>query len=158
PRAGKQDPMNARGDRWSPIGWRAARPALAALCVLAAPVALHAQDAALDRLVRAYPDALASHDGKTLYWKDGTAMPVSDGRADKSFAEKLKQPSILDQLSLPYVAGTPAQPPGPEEDPGRFRNVAFFDKMYGDCRKGEVQKRMQKVPWLPKSGGGSVEV
>lgn len=126
------------------------------LLVIAAPAA--AQDAALDALVRAYPDALAKHDGKTLTWKDGTGMPVSDGRADKSFEDKLRHPSILDQLSIPYVAGTPAKPPGPQEDPGRFRNTAFFDKMYGDCSRGEVQKKMVKVSWLPKSGGGSVQI
>lgn len=130
----------------------------AALCLLATGAPLRAQDAPLDRLVRAYPDALATHDGKTLTWKDGTGMPVSDGRDDKSFDEKLRHPSILDQLSIPYVAGPPAKPPGPEEDPGRFRNPAFFDKMYGDCSKGEVQKRLTKVSWLPKSGGGSVQI
>ena len=130
----------------------------AAFCLLATGAPLRAQDAPLDRLVRAYPDALATHDGKTLTWKDGTGMPVSDGRDDKSFDEKLRHPSILDQFSIPYVAGPPAKPPGPEEDPGRFRNPAFFDKMYGDCSKGEVQKRLTKVSWLPKSGGGSVQI
>jgi hypothetical protein len=25
------------------------------------------------------------------------------------------------------------KPPGLQDDPGRFRNTAFFDKMYGDC-------------------------
>jgi hypothetical protein len=117
-----------------------------------------AQDARLDVLVRAYPDMLATHDDKTLTWKDGTSMPVSDGRDDKSFEDKLRHPSIRDQLSIPYVAGPPAKPPGPQEDPGRFRNTAFFDKMYGDCSKGEVQKKMTKVSWLPKSGGGSVQI
>src|SRR5581483_11376457 len=53
-----------------------------------------AQEAPLDRLIRAYPDALASHDRTTLFWKDGTAMPISDGRADKSFEEKLRHASI----------------------------------------------------------------
>ena len=127
-------------------------------CLLATGVPLRAQDASLDRLVRAYPDALAKHDGKVLTWKDGTSMPVSDGRDGKSFDEKLRHPSILDQLSIPYAAGPPAKPPGPEEDPGRFRNTAFFDKMYGDCSKGEVQRKLTKVSWLPKSGGSSVQI
>ena len=129
-----------------------------ALFWLATGAPLRAQDTSLDRLVRGYPDALASHDGKVLTWKDGTSMPVSDGRDDKSFEEKLRHPSILDQLSIPYVAGPLAKPPGPQEDPGRFRNTTLFDKMYGDCSKGEVQKRMTRVPWLPKSGGGSVQI
>lgn len=127
-------------------------------CLLATGVPLRAQDASLDRLVRAYPDALAKHDGKVLTWKDATSMPVSDGRDGKSFDEKLRHPSILDQLSIPYAAGPPAKPPGPEEDPGRFRNTAFFDKMYGDCSKGEVQRKLTKVSWLPKSGGSSVQI
>jgi hypothetical protein len=117
-----------------------------------------AQDAALDALVRAYPDFLASHDGKALNWRDGTRMPLSDGRSDKSFQEKLRNPSILDQLSIPYVKGPLAAAPGPEDDPGRFRNIAFFDKMYGDCSKGEVQKKLVKVAWLNKTGGGTVQV
>jgi hypothetical protein len=116
------------------------------------------QEGALDRLVRAYPAFLASHDGATLTWKDGTRMPVSDGRSDKSFAAKLKNPSILDQLSIPYVKGPPAAPPLPQQDPGRFRNVAFFNKMYGDCAKGEVQGRLAKIPWLSKAGGGFVPI
>jgi hypothetical protein len=85
-------------------------------------------------------------------------MPASDGRNDKSFEEKLHSPSILDQLSLRYVKGPLAQPPGPQDDPGRFRNVAFFDKMYGDCEKGEVERKLVKVAWLPKAGGGFVRI
>lgn len=115
-----------------------------------------AQQSVLDRLVAAYPDFLASHDGSAIYWKDGVAMAVSDGRAEKGFDEKLRHASILDQLELPYPKGPQAAPPGPRDDPGRFRNTAFFDKMYGDCAKGEVAGKLVKVAWLPKSGGGSV--
>src|SRR5262249_53231079 len=111
-----------------------------------------------DRLVRAYPDFLASHDNGVLIWKDGTRMSVSDGRSDKTFQEKLRNPSILDQLSIPYVKGPLAIPSGPQDDPGRFRNIAFFDKMYGDCSKGEVQKKLTKVAWLPKMGSGFVQI
>ena len=134
-------------------------PWVAALCCLLVTVmpAL-SQDAALDALVRAYPDFLLSHDGKVLIWRDGTRMPVSDGRSDKSFEEKLRNPSILDQLSIHYAKGPLGAPPGPQDDPGRFRNVALFDKMYGDCSKGEVQKKLTMVAWLPKSGGGIVQI
>jgi D-alanyl-D-alanine carboxypeptidase-like protein len=117
-----------------------------------------AQDGALDKLVRAYPNFLVSHDKNVLIWKDGTRMPVSDGRSDKTFEEKLDNPSLLDQLSIPYAKGPLAAPPGAQDDPGRFRNVAFFDKMYGDCLKGEVQKKLTVVAWLPTSGGGSVQI
>src|SRR6202011_5912158 len=97
------------------------RAGLSLTCVLALlsltvfPVL--AQDRALDALVRAYPDFLASQDGKVLIWRDGTRMSVSDGRGDKSFEEKLRNPSILDQLSIPYIKGPLATPPGPQDDP-----------------------------------------
>jgi D-alanyl-D-alanine carboxypeptidase len=126
-------------------------------CFLAVDSAL-SQEGPLDRLVRAYPDFLASHDATTIRWKDGASMSVSDGRANKSFAEKLKSPSLLDQMDLTYVKGPLAGPPGPEEDPGRFRNQTFFDKMYGDCSKSEVTRKLVNVAWLPKSGGGSVQI
>jgi hypothetical protein len=114
-----------------------------------------AQNAALDVLVRAYPEYLAGHDGKTLNWKDGTRMSVSAGQSDKSFQEKLRNPSILDQLSIPYIRGPLAAPPDPESDPGRLRNIPFFDKMYGNCSRGEVQRRLVEVRW---TGGGSVHI
>jgi hypothetical protein len=115
-----------------------------------------AQTAALDTLVRAYPDFLVSHDGEVLIWNDGSRMPASDGRSDKSFVEKLRNPSILDQLSMHYPEGKPTA--SPQSDPGRFRNIAFFDKMYGDCTKGRVQRTLATVAWLPESGGGLAQV
>jgi hypothetical protein len=133
--------------------------AFLALCgVMPDPAPGLAREARLAALLRAYPDFLSGIDGEMLVWKDGTHMPISDGRAGKSFEEKLREASISDQLALPYPKGPLASPPGPQEDPGRFRNVAFFDKMYGDCSKGEVQRKLVRVPWLPQSGGGSVEI
>ena len=126
------------------------------LLILGSSPPAYAQTVGIDVLPRAYPDFLAGQDGKVLIWKDGTRMPISDGRDGKSFDEKLRNPSIRDQLSLLYPKGPPSEPPGREDDPGRFRNIAFFDKMYGDCSKGEVQRKLVKVDWLPRSGGGSV--
>jgi hypothetical protein len=117
-----------------------------------APLAL-AEPVSVDKLVQAYPDWLVGHDDEFLIWRDGTRMPLSDGREEKSFDEKLRSPSILDQLSLPYVSGPLSEPPPLNHDPGRFRNLAFFNKMYGDCFKGEVQKKLSEVPWLPTSRG-----
>jgi D-alanyl-D-alanine carboxypeptidase len=111
----------------------------------------------LDRLVRAYPDALSGHDGKHIFWRDGTAMPVDDGIEDKSFDERLRNASIIDQLRLPYPVGV-AAPPAPNADPGRFRNEAFFNKMYGDCHRGEVQRNLVTIGWLPRSWGKVIQV
>jgi hypothetical protein len=119
----------------------------------------HAQSAGilLDRLVRAYPEALTGHDDHFILWRDGTKMPVDDGQGDKSFDELLRKASILDQLRLPYRRGETA-PPGVNVDPGRFRNEAFFKKMYGDCSKGEVSRHLVPVVWLPHSWGKTVYV
>jgi hypothetical protein len=110
----------------------------------------------LDKLVSAYPKFLARHDGNRLIWKDGTIMPVSDGRPDKTFDERLRSASIADQLSLPYPKGPQVGPPS--EDPGRFRNAAFFDKMYGDCARNQTQATLVTVKWLPKFGEQELRV
>lgn len=132
------------------------RPLLTTLTAILWPLCAGAQPA-LDELVKAYPDHLASHDGKALIWKDGTRMLVSDGQSGKSFEQLLTNPDILDQFSIPYPLsfnGAPAL----NSDPGRIRNEAFFIKMYGDCRKGQTKAQLATVPWLPSRGGGTVMV
>jgi hypothetical protein len=106
----------------------------------------------LDRLVRAYPDALTGHDEKYIFWRDGTVMPADDSVSQKSFDDLLRKASIMDQLSLSYPRGN-SSPPAPNDDPGRFRNEAFFKKMYGDCNAGEVKKNLVTITWLPRSWG-----
>jgi hypothetical protein len=128
---------------------------LLALCVVGTARA----DAALDALIAAYPDHLAGYDQTTLIWKDGTRMPLHhESEADRSFEAILKRPTIRDQFAIRYPLGTPARPPAVNEDPGRFRNDAFFIKMYGDCRRGEVSPRLKAVDWLPSRKGGRVMV
>jgi len=117
-----------------------------------------AEGASLDALVRAYPDQLAGYDSTYLIWRDGTRMPLSDGQAYKSFEEMLRHGSILDQLRLTYPAGVSAAAIVPQSDPGRIRNRAFFDKMYGDCWRGEVSPQLVSVGWLPGSWGRTVRM
>lgn len=135
---------------------------IAGLGVLAGAATALAQDdtngAALDRLVAAYPKTLAGHDGKTLRWRDGTAMPASGSSEGKPFSEQLRHASIIDQLRIPYPRGPIAKPPGVDDDPGRLRNAAFFLKMYGDCRKREVSPHLVSLSWLPKTWGKPVQI
>ncbi len=128
-----------------------------ALAVSAEPVAA-ADSALLDALVRAYPEQLAGYDAANLIWRDGARMPLSDGQPDKSFEEQLRHGSILDQLRLPYATGMTAAAADRQADPGRIRNRAFFDKMYGDCWKGEVAPRLVPIVWLPQSWGRTIRV
>jgi hypothetical protein len=113
--------------------------------------------ASIDDLLRAYPDELAGFDGIDLIWRDGTRMAVSDGRPDKSLEQQLRDGSILDQLRLPYPLGLAAAEI-PHEDPGRVRNKAFFDKMYGDCHAGQVAPHLVPVVWLPTAWGHVVRI
>lgn len=129
--------------------------ALFGVCLLAS--AAQVRGASLDDLVRAYHDQLAGHDDTDLIWRDGTRQKLSDGQPDKSFDEKLRSASILDQLSLVYPKGPLKKPPELEDDPGRFRNSEFFDKMYGNCETGETRKHLTRVEWLPAYGGGPVQ-
>jgi hypothetical protein len=123
--------------------------ALCFICGSSVRAAERASDA-LDALVAAYPDALARHDGTFLYWKDGTRMPVGAAEPEKGFEQRLRAPSILDQFHQRYPAGGPATAPAKDFDPGRFRNEAFFRKLYGDCRRGEVTPNLTSVRWFPK--------
>jgi hypothetical protein len=104
-------------------------------------------DPKLDALIAAYPDRLASYTDSELIWKDGSRMPLGSAHDSKPFAEMLDQADIRDQFAIPYpLATTPLQAPATDEDPGRIRNDAFFLKMYGDCRKGEVTPVLRAVP------------
>jgi hypothetical protein len=129
------------------------------LCLALAPLRLQAETAAqsLDRLVRAYPEQLSGHDDKAIFWRDGTIMPADDGIGTKSFEELLRNASILDQLRLPYPRGA-SEPPQLNDDPGRFRNEAFFKKMYGDCNRGDFQKNLVTITWLPRFWGKAIRV
>ena len=89
------------------LGAIAAVGLILALLIIAPPRSSHAQSAsaALDALVAAYPHALVRHDDHYIYWRDGTRMPVSNGRPHKSFEALLRDASILDQFRTPYPRG-----------------------------------------------------
>jgi hypothetical protein len=129
--------------------------AAAVALVLGCPAVGHA--ASIDDLLRAYPDALTGFDGSSLIWRDGTRMPIGELRPEASMAEQLRNGSIREQLRLAYPVGIPLLPP-PQQDPGRIRNRTFFDKMYGDCRSGQVAPKLVPVVWLPTTWGHTVSI
>lgn len=115
---------------------------------------LPARAADMDRLVAAYPEHLKEVAGGDLVWQDGTRMPLSDGKPGKTDDEALASPSILDTFRHAYRAGTPDGVP--TTDPGRFRNPAFFEKMYGRCGERGFAARLVPVRWLARHGGGTL--
>jgi hypothetical protein len=112
----------------------------------------------ISHLIEAYPDSLTGIDGNWLVWRDGTRMPLDDGIHDKPFKIWLDAPDVEDMLRLPYPYGADSLVPSPDSDPGRARNAPFFDKMYGDCRKGDVQSKLRAVAWLPSKTHQKLEV
>lgn len=137
---------------------QALRVCLALLLVCSSAHAGAGDEIRADRFVDAYPSAIEKRDGNWLVWRDGTRMALDDGAGIKPFAAWLDGPDIEDMLRAPYPAGGGADVPAPESDPGRARNAAFFDKMYGDCRKGEVKPRLTTIAWLPSKTRQRLEV
>lgn len=109
------------------------------------------------RLVRVYPDHLRGIDGNMLVWKDGTRMPIDEGRGARDHETLLATADIKDMFFAAYRPGRPGGPPGRNADPGRARNAAFFNKMYGDCKAGGVARNLVDVRWLPKKWGRTVK-
>jgi len=111
----------------------------------------------LDALIQAYPEFLDRHEGNELVLKDGTRMAFDDGVA-KDFEKLLNEPDVEDMFHWPYPAGRPTTPPPFDTDPGRIRFQPLFDKMYGDCEKGEVEPNLIEVVWLPSKSAQRVKV
>ncbi len=116
------------------------------------------RETCLSKLVASYPDFLASHDANAVTWKDGTVMMFDDGKGEKDFETRLNEPDLEDTFYAPYPLGRTGIPPAVDIDPGRVRYAPFFDKMYGDYKKGEVARKLVPVVWLPKHGGGTLKI
>lgn len=135
-----------------------------ASALLAAPVAAGTVPAAIDaisaaRLLAGYPEHLSAIDGNDLVWRDGSRTPIDDGRGLKPFEEWLAAPDVEDMFRIPYpAAGSAPEAPPPRSDPGRARNAAFFDRIYGDCRSGGVVGDLVDVVWLPRKFGKRLQV
>lgn len=110
------------------------------------------------KLVAAYPAFLDRVDGNRIVWRDGTLTPFDDGAGEKAFERWLSAPDLEDMFRFPYPAGADVAPPAIDVDPGRARNAAFFDAMYGDCRKGEVAKSLETIVWLPTKAPQKLQV
>jgi hypothetical protein len=129
-----------------------------AFAVLLAASAAHAGDARLQALAAAYPEKITGIEANAIVFRDGTRVDAGSADPNKPMAALLREATILDQLRLPYPKGAPIMAPHKDFDPGRFRNEAFFDALYGDCRKGDVAKRLVPVVWLPNHWGHVVMV
>jgi hypothetical protein len=128
---------------------------LALLCLVCRGGGALAQNR-LDALLRAYPEALDSIDGDDLVWRDGTRMKLGTTSPAEDLVDALRHGTIMEQLMWPYPAGESG--PLDTTDPGRIRNRAFFDKMYGDCQRAQVVPKLVSVVWLPTTWGHSLQI
>ena len=128
-------------------GSRTVRSALLALLVAGPAQAAVQAAVAPARLVGAYPAFLARLDGNVLIWKDGTRMPLDQGRQYTSPADRLNRPDLRGLLGQAYPACTPLVTPAYAQDPGRARPVAFFSRMYGGS-PAAVKAQLVPVRWF----------
>lgn len=110
--------------------WAARSSAVIALLIVGAAYA-----DPLDTLITSYPDKIARRDGNALIFRDGSRLDAGTVDAHKPFDQLLRHASVLDQFRLAYPRGAEIAPPQKNFDPGRFRDEAFFNALYGDCRR-----------------------
>jgi hypothetical protein len=145
-----------------------ARAIWLSLCLaFATPVAAQTLEQKAQALIGAYPGSLAAYDGTFLIWKDGSKVRFGDAGEDKPLDELLDKPDIADMFRWAYPFGASGVPAARDTDPGRVRNEAFFAKIYGECRKEPAngcahvtctpKEPIERVLWLPKSGGGVMQ-
>jgi len=85
-----------------------------------------------------------------FYMKSGQKILWQD-KYNKTFEEKLASSSLADMLSQSYPAYQSIdKTPRFNHDPGRFRNTALFQAVYGNTQAA-VEKHLVKVQWLPNT-------
>lgn len=100
----------------------------------------------VDLLIKAYPETLLGVDGGAIRFRDGTSLPVDDGKA-KRHPDKLAAGDIEDSLSQIYRAGPCETRPNVDFDPGRIRSDALMMMLYGSSAR-EVETSLVPVDWF----------
>ena len=104
-----------------------------------------------NKFVQAYPDFIKEVSNNYLIWNDNEKMIFDDKIENKTFQEKLNNPSLKNQLDISYIKISENKNylPKKNEDSGRIRYEPFFKKMYGSNQK-EVKQNLVKIIWLRK--------
>jgi hypothetical protein len=106
----------------------------------------------LQRLIQAYPKQLSHVAGNYLVWKDGTKMLIDDGLI-KNEDMLFDSADIEDQINeLRYMPGYCPDTPSYGCNPGTYRCIPFFQKMYGST-EAEVRRHLTTL-WWPSAKGG----
>jgi peptidoglycan L-alanyl-D-glutamate endopeptidase CwlK len=101
----------------------------------------------LQRLARAYPDEIMRVENDGVVMKSGATISFGVSDESEPYEQRLAHASLSDQMSVPYPAGAHYATPTGNDDPGRLRNIPFFQAMYG-ASEAEVRRRLVPVRWL----------
>lgn len=95
-------------------------------------------------LLSAYPEKIASIEGNTLTFTDGSTMVYDDGK-EKDFVTALDNSDPEDMFFVAYDSSV--TPPAYLSDPGRSRSEELFKKMYGNS-ESKVRSQLVPVDWF----------
>jgi len=99
----------------------------------------------VNRFVTYYPD-VTDYGDNMLFFNDIDSLEYND-YVDKTFQDKINNPSIKDTVSQKYPAFEEITPPKPNYDPGRFRNDELLKKLYG-ADKEEIEQNLVELKWI----------
>lgn len=120
-------------------------------CLL--PVVIFAQTASIPlnaaKLIKSYPDFIVGYANNYIILKDGSKIIWDDGIKNKTEQQLLAAPDLKDIFIFRYAKGPLHATPAKNFDPGRIRDEAFFEKMYGNT-ESHVRKNLTEIVWCPK--------
>ncbi len=109
----------------------------------------------VQKLMKYYPQIISYDNGK-LVFQDNSSILYDDGKS-KSHKELLENADIEDMFKQAYSKGSISKPISKNYDPGRYRNEAFFRKIYGNSAK-EVEMNLVEIVWCPKLANQKIRV
>jgi len=108
------------------------------------------------KLINCYKTFISGYSNNYILFKDGSKLLWNDGIKNKSLKQLLENPDLKDMFIEKYPKGT-LQTPVLNADPGRVRDEAFFEKVYGDTKK-QVESNLTTITWCPKLVGQKITV
>jgi hypothetical protein len=103
----------------------------------------------VQKLMKAYPNQIIGFKDNKLVFKDNSTLLYNDFKT-KTSQELLDHPDVEDQFVLDYQLGN-------RNDAGRYRDEAFFKKIYGNTKQ-EVERKLVEIVWCPKLVNQKIKV
>jgi hypothetical protein len=106
-------------------------------------------------LMKHYPQIKGYEAGRLIFY-DNTGI-VYDDEKEKNHSQLLENADIEDMFKWKYHKGTSPKSLPKNYDPGRYRNEAFFRKIYGNSAH-EVELNLEEIIWCPRLVGQRLRV